>query len=126
MKSQETDRRKIGLKILTVIYAAIFIAILALAYQGNLPAGLTQNDKLAHFVLYGIATFLGQRVFHDRHLRLFRLRLPLFPALFGLFTIVEETMQGFSPNRSLDELDLIASLVGIWLGYWLAKRWQLR
>jgi VanZ family protein len=107
--------------ILAVVYAGIFLTILFLAYTGNLPAVLTQNDKLAHVILYAIATYLGHRVLH-RRVRLFRYSVPLFPLLFGLFTLVEEVVQSFSPYRRLDAIDLIASFTGVGLGYWLAER----
>jgi polysaccharide biosynthesis protein VpsQ len=39
-----------------------------------------------------------------------------------LFTLGEELVQQFSPHRSLDLMDLIASFTGIAIGYWLAER----
>lgn len=108
--------------LLSVVYAGIFLTILVFAYQGNLPAFLTQNDKLAHLVLYAIATFVGHRAFNRHRLSLVNRSLPTFPFLFLLFTIAEELVQSFSPNRSLDAWDLIASIAGIGAGYWLAER----
>lgn len=108
--------------ILAIFYAGILLTIMGLAYTRNLPVFLTQNDKLAHLLLYGIAAYLGHRAVNYRQMRLGSLSLPLFPFLFALFTIAEEGAQGFSPNRSLDAIDLIASLIGIGLGYWLAER----
>lgn len=107
---------------LAAVYASTFLIILVMAYTGNLPSYLQQNDKLGHLVLYGLATYLGQRSLNYRCVRVLSLSLPLFPLLFGLFTIVEESIQAFSPNRTLDAVDLIASFAGIGLGYWLAKR----
>jgi VanZ family protein len=112
----------LGWGILAVLYTGVFSTILFLAYTGNLPAFLTQNDKLAHVILYAIATYLGHRVLNWRRVRLFRYAVPLFPLLFGLFTLVEEIIQFFSPNRSLDPIDLVASFTGIVLGYWLAEK----
>jgi VanZ family protein len=48
--------------------------------------------------------------------------LPLFPFLFAIGALVEELLQVFSPNRTLDAIDLIASFLGILLGYWLAEK----
>jgi VanZ family protein len=106
---------------LAVGYAAIFVTILIVAYQGKLPAFLTQNDKPAHVILYAIATFVGHRACHRRSLQLGRFNLPAFPFGFTVFTIAEELFQSFSPNRSLDAWDLVASFVGIGLGYGLAQ-----
>ncbi|OUC12014.1 MAG: hypothetical protein B0A82_24855 [Alkalinema sp. CACIAM 70d] len=108
-----------------VAYGLTFGLILYLAYQGLLPTYLTQNDKLAHFVLYGLMTFVGQRVTNDRCIRLGRLRMPLFPIGFFLFTTIEEACQGLSPNRSLDAGDLVMSYLGIVAGFWL-DRWLRR
>jgi VanZ family protein len=104
------------------VFLGILAAILWFAYQGQLPPILTQNDKLAHVVLYGVATFLGHHACNRRHIRRFRWPVPLFPALFGLFTLGEELSQSLSPNRSLDGLDLLASFAGIAIAYWLAER----
>lgn len=109
-------------KTLAFLYCAVFLTILILAYTGNLPPVLTGNDKLGHVVLYGIATYLGHQVLHRRQINLFDRQLPLFPFLFGVFTVVEELLQSLSPNRTLDVIDIIASFVGILLGYWLAER----
>jgi VanZ family protein len=105
---------------LAIVYAGIFCTILLFAYQGKLPGILTQNDKLAHVILYAIATFVGHRAFNRRRIKVASRLLPLFPCLFMLFTIIEELVQSFSPNRTLDGWDLIASVVGIGLGYGLA------
>jgi VanZ family protein len=103
-------------------FAFIFITILFFAYNGKLPPILTQNDKPAHLVLYGIATFLGHKVLNYRHLKILGRSLPLFPCLFSLLSVAEELLQAFSPNRSLDAMDLVADFVGIAIGYWLAER----
>lgn len=110
-----------GWLFLAIGYAAIFITILIFAYQGKLPAFLTQNDKLAHVILYAIAAFVGHRACNRRSLKLGRFALPAFPLGFTVFTIAEELFQSLSPNRSLDAWDLVASLVGIGLGYGLAQ-----
>ncbi|MDX2244828.1 MAG: VanZ family protein [Leptolyngbyaceae cyanobacterium bins.302] len=108
--------------VLGVIYAGIFLTILVFAYQGKLPSFLTQNDKVAHLILYAIAAFIGHRLFNRHHLAFNGFSLPLFPLMFLLFTIAEELMQSLSPNRSLDAWDLIASIAGISVGYWLGQQ----
>lgn len=107
--------------IATIIFLWILATILWFAYRGALPPILAQNDKLAHFALYGIATFLGHRAFNRRHLRPRGYSIPLFPALFLLFTLGEELVQHFSPNRTFDLWDSISSTIGIGVGYGLAQ-----
>ncbi len=106
-------------QILGFFYLMVFGLILWLAYQGKLPGFLTANDKAAHVILYGIATFVGHRVFNFRS---GWRRLPLFPALFGIFTVAEEFAQSLSPNRTFDVGDLVASFAGIAIGWWLCER----
>lgn len=104
-------------------YGLFFVAMLVLAYKGILPIGwLTRfhnADKLGHLILYCIPSYLGHRLCGGKH---FRCWLPVFPGLFALFAITEELIQGFSPNRTLDAGDMVCSLVGISVGYWLAQR----
>jgi polysaccharide biosynthesis protein VpsQ len=112
------------LKIAALLYAIAFLIILILAYTGNLPPQLKlipHHDKIGHVVLYSIATYLGHSLLQGRR---FHNGLPVFPILFAIFTIVEEGVQGFSPNRSLDSIDLILSLLGIGLGFQLSERSQ--
>lgn len=119
---------------ITLFYTAFFAITLFLAYTGQLAIPLADPpfDKVGHLVLYGIATFLGHRGFKYCTIRLQAIRLttvrlnivrvPLFPLLFTLFTIAEELFQAFSPNRTLDAIDLIFSCLGIGFGYWLAEK----
>jgi VanZ family protein len=109
-------------QVLGIFYAAIFLTILFLAYTNNLSPIFTKNDKLAHLILYCLATYVGHQVFARRRTNILSLTIPLFPFLFGLFTLAEEACQSFSSYRTLDAVDLIASFVGIFLGYWLVER----
>ena len=114
-----------GWRLMALLYLAAFLVTLVLAYTNNLPGyiGLIPGfDKIGHVVLYFVATYLGHRALNCRHWRLGRWLIPLFPLLFALFTLGEELVQGLSPNRTLDGLDLLFSGIGIVLGYWLAQR----
>jgi VanZ family protein len=122
MKLRLSKASRFRWEILAVLYASIFLTILVLAYTGNLPPILTQNDKAGHVVLYAIATYLGHRVLRYRRVKLRFFTIPLFPTLFGIFTVTEELLQSLSPHRTLDATDLIASFIGIFLSYWLAER----
>ena len=108
--------------VLAIVYAGIFGGILFFAYSGKLPTSITQYDKPLHVFLYFMATFLGHMALNRRRLKMLGYAVPLFPFLFSLFTIAEELIQSLSPNRSLDFMDLVASLAGILLGFWLAEK----
>lgn len=115
-----------AVKVSALVYAIVFLTILILAYTGNLPTQLDfipYLDKIGHVILYAIATYLGHSLFGYRRLRN---GLPIFPLLFAIFTIVEEAVQGFSPNRTLDAIDLVMSLFGIGLGYQIAENGNKR
>ena len=118
----------------TGLYGAIFFCIMWAAYTNQLPVRLLGNipysDKFFHLVLYAIASYLGHRVLKYRYYRqplgITTLRLPLFPSLFGVFTLVEELIQGLAPYRSLDALDLVFSFLGVAAGYWWAEHQRKR
>ena len=126
MKFRSLKLTNSGWSLISGLYLTIFLTILVLAYTGRLPThllmGIPYADKIGHVVLYCIAAYVGHRVLKHRHIMLLGLSLPLFPMLFGVFTIVEEVGQGFAPHRTFDGVDLVASLIGVWLGYWLAER----
>lgn len=107
-------------------YALFFLVTLFAAYTNRLPldwlSQFPNYDKLGHLILYFIPTYLGHRLFKQKHIRRLGLSLPLFPSLFTLFTLIEELIQGFSPYRTLDLGDMFCSLAGIVCGYWLAQR----
>lgn len=114
-----------------ILYSAFFAITLWAAYHGRLPlqSWLSQfpnYDKVGHLVLYFIPTYLGHRLLRQKHYKTtlgrMALSLPVFPGLFTLFTVTEELIQGLAPHRSLDALDMVCSLAGIAVGYWLAQR----
>lgn len=110
--------------VLSASYGLFFLVMLVLAYKGTLPVSslLSQfayADKVGHLILYCIPTYLGHRLCRYRHIQK---HIPIFPAFFTLFTVTEELIQGLSPNRTLDAGDMVCSLIGIAVGYWLAQR----
>jgi polysaccharide biosynthesis protein VpsQ len=120
-------------------YATFFVVTLWAAYNNHLPlvwlSQFPKYDKVGHLLLYFIPSYLGHCLCRYRHFSFvlgrfpgkaspLRLTLPLFPMLFGLFTVMEELIQGFSPYRTLDGGDLICSFIGIGVGYWLAQRFS--
>ena len=122
--TSSTSQRKIIL--LSGSYTLFFLITLFAAYTNRLPlewlSQLPNYDKLGHLVLYCIPTYLGHRLFKQKHVQINGFSLPVFPGLFTLFTLREELIQGFSPYRTLDAGDMICSLLGIACGYFLAQR----
>ena len=111
-----------------MIYIGILVVISILAYRNQLPQMLTINDKLGHFVLFGLAGFLSHRALKQRSLRAYRLAIPLGPLLVGLLVIIDEGLQSLSANRSSGMDDLWANWIGIiifiWIGDWLIAKWS--
>ena len=130
MKFHILRSSKSGWRIISALYLTIFLTILILAYIGKLPTqlllGIPYADKIGHVVLYCLAAYVGHQVLRHRHTNPLGCPIPLFPMLFGLFTVVEEGVQGLAPNRTLDGVDLVASLIGVMLGYWLAEQREIR
>ncbi|MBT9312927.1 VanZ family protein [Leptothoe kymatousa] len=128
MKSfSQSNRPQRNVALLATGYGAFFLLILWAAYTNNLPLQFLGKfpyyDKIGHVVLYAIASYLGHRVLNYRHFRGLR-SLPIFPVLFGLTMAAEEIVQGLSPHRTLDSLDLVCSLAGVIVGYLIAQSTQ--
>ena len=122
------DSRKI--LALFIGYSLFFAVVLWAAYNNKLPLQswlfqqLPYYDKIGHVVLYCVPTYLGHRLLRYKHWQVLGTAMPTFPLLFGLFTLSEELTQGFAPHRTLDLGDLICSIAGILVGYWLSQRRQ--
>ena len=110
-----------------LFYIGILVIISALAYQSQLPRALTVNDKLGHFVLFGLAGFLSHQALKQLSLRVYRLAIPLGPLMVALLVILDEGLQSLSVNRSSGFDDLWANWFGIiiflWIGKWLQTKW---
>jgi VanZ family protein len=106
-----------ALFILLVIVLADMDGLGFLRFINRIPFG----DKIGHFVLYGILTFLVDlALFRSLPLlnrRLLTLRVALILALLiGL----EEFSQQYFPNRSFDLVDLAFSYLGVIFFSWVA------
>jgi hypothetical protein len=108
-----------------LLYALTLIFIGWSAYNDRLPGYLgliPHHDTIGHFFLYGLATFLGQMICQRWWWRLGGLKLPAFPVVFTVITVIDEGAQQLSPVRTFSALDLSMSLLGIGVGYSLARR----
>ena len=80
------------------------------------------GDKMAHFILYGVLTFLLNRALELRTLTFLGYKLQ-WGALFVLsFAIIEELSQYFFPSRTLSAADVIADMIGVSLFSYLSAK----
>ncbi|MEW5938614.1 MAG: VanZ family protein [Chloroflexota bacterium] len=116
------------LKTLTLLFAFLILLIIILADRDQLGFVRALNeiplgDKVGHFILYGILSFLLNltllRSLPARDPRRLALALSLLLALaIGL----EEWSQQFFPARTADWADLLFSYLGVAAGAWLAYK----
>lgn len=91
--------------------AAVLIVLAASAYLSLNPSISLENgkDKIAHFAFYGVATFF----------------LYIFIKSYSLVTVATasaclEFLQSFVPNRQASAVDLLFSLLGTLIGFFVA------
>jgi len=115
----------INWKIAFFAYLATLVGIMLLADLGMLKTFILAHppyDKLGHFMLYGIASFLSHRAINRHYLVIFGVSIPLGPFIFSHFTAFEEILQSILPNRSASFEDFFASMTGIILFYWIGEK----
>ena len=113
----------------SVFYFLIILSIMLIADMGklvNFPLAHPPYDKLGHFILYGIASFLCHRATGKKMIRLLNYRIPFGPAIFTVFTAAEETLQAILPNRTASIEDFLFSFGGIAVFYGIGEVWDRR
>ncbi len=120
-------------KVALIGFVAFLGTIIVLADSGHgrslfaladrLPAG----DKLGHFILFGILSFLVNLILRAAEWRWNSLTLLKGSAIVFSLSAVEEFTQLFFRARTFDLLDLLAGGLGVWLCGRLAQaylRWK--
>ena len=117
----------VRIKILTVIYFFILAGIVFLAdrkgtryllnFVGNIPYG----DKIGHFVLMGILSFLVNLTLSARSFQIWKFRYLSGSLIVLVIVTLEEFSQIFIRGRAFDLTDLIADYSGIFLFGELAR-----
>lgn len=105
-------------------YLGIILSISISAYLKIIPNEISQfpyYDTILHFLLIGMAAYLGHLALNKRKIQLLNIYLPLAPLLVTFFTTIEEFLQKLTPHRSFDLMDLAADFCGIILFTWLAE-----
>ncbi len=125
------------MKWLAILFGIFVVAIIVLADLGTLPRYLgpiydyPNGDKVGHFFLYGILTFLIDLTFfrspaqgNSAAVKPGRRRVAVMIGLVLTFAItVEEFSQKlFSDHRTFDLVDLACSYLGIIFFSWLAVK----
>lgn len=123
MNVDSVIKRLPGLALIATVLVAITIAILSLLPGSDLPAQ-NLNDKVNHFIAYGVLTFLA--VLGRHHISI--LKIAVLAIGYGLAL---EILQGVMPfGRTASELDAIANTGGVLIGlacgvlvgrYWLRQ-----
>ena len=117
----------------TAVFSLLIISIVVAANADTLPLPLEQlaafpgGDKLGHFFLFGLLSFLLNKSalvsFPKRNAARLILTVSLFLAiLIGL----EEWSQSLFPARTMSLNDLMASYAGVIMFAWLAYRTENR
>ncbi|MEG4232066.1 VanZ family protein [Microcoleus sp. Pol11C3] len=109
------------------VYFLILLSIMLLADTGllvNFPLAHPPYDKLGHFILYGIASFLCHRATGKKMMSVFNYPIPFGPAIFTMFTAAEEMLQAILPNRTASIEDFLFSFGGILVFYWIGEVWD--
>ncbi len=107
--------------VLLILSIISMFTILFLAYFRMIPGFIVYipyYDKIGHLTLYGLFGF----VIHRATNRKTKWGLPLGLSAFIVFTVVEEYLQYYSPNRTASWADLVLSITGILLAYFLDRK----
>jgi VanZ family protein len=113
-------------KFLTGIFILILISIVAIANLGLGPIyfpfiyELPGMDKVGHFILAGLLSYLVNRLFKGQLLDVLSIKVLKGSLIIILIVALEELSQLFLLYRAFSWLDLAFDLGGITLGGWLA------
>ena len=115
--------------VVTLLFAALIIAIVVSADRGHFPPWLEGfyrfpgGDKVGHFILFGILSFLLNKSALSFFTKRKPIRLVLTVSLLLSIGIgLEEWSQSLFPTRTMSLIDLIASYAGVIMFTLLAYR----
>ena len=114
------------LRWLTLVYASTLILLIVAANRGALAiswlAGIPANDKIGHFVLMGLLSYLVNSAFGGAQWRWRRLSVLKGSVLVTTLVAIEEVSQLWIVHRAFDPADFAADVAGIWVFGLLAAR----
>jgi hypothetical protein len=126
--SKKINNWQILIWIATGLFALFIVMIIIIANWGTLPFMIgmiytyPMGDKLGHFILMGLLTFLVNLSFSAKRLTLFSRRILLGSVLVFSAVVIEEFSQLFVSSRSFSLLDLSFDFLGILCASWLITR----
>ncbi len=115
------------IKIITAIYILVIAGIVIIAnvkstrYLLNFSGGIPYFDKIAHFLLMGVFSFLVNLVLKGRKFSIWKLRYLSGSLIVLIIVTIEEFSQIFISGRAFDPGDLVADYLGIILFGELAR-----
>lgn len=107
------------IKILTVVYILILAGIIVLAdlrgtqYLLNFVRFIPYGDKVGHFFLMGIFSFLLNLTMNAKTFRLRKINFLLGTLIVLIVVTIEEFSQKFVRGRTFDLSDLVVDFAGI-------------
>ncbi len=125
-----------GFRWLTLGFVIFLALVFVWADSGALPAPLVslyafpEGDKVGHFVLYGLLSFLLALSFPGRAVRAGRIAIPASLIAVLTLAVAEELSQAFFSTRSASPLDMAAGWLGaLVMGYaahLVIARWPVK
>ncbi len=115
------------IKIITAIYVLIIIGIIIIAntkstqYLLRFSGGIPYFDKLGHFFLMGILSFLVNLLLKAKNVKIWKIKYLLGTLIVITLVTLEEVSQIYISGRAFDIGDLIADYLGIFLFGELAR-----
>jgi uncharacterized membrane protein YoaT (DUF817 family) len=104
-------------KIYTLISFVIFLIIVSfLAYNRLIPTEIKSipfYDSIGHFVLFGLLGLIAHYAFNRRRTLVFGRMVPIGPTVAISYTLIDESLQVLSRNRTFDLADLFFGIFGI-------------
>ena len=105
-----------------ILYAAL-IFILSASLSVAPPPGLVFEDKIYHFMEYGVFSFLLFLAFYHSRNEFLKKNVFFLSCIIGMaYGLSDEIHQSFVPGRSCEFLDFVADCLGVVLvqiGIWL-------
>ena len=107
------------LKWLSLAYISALILLIAAANRGALAisylAALPAGDKIGHFLLMGLLSYLANTTLGGSRLRWKRCSILKGSILVTAFVVLEEISQLWMTHRAFELADLAADAAGIWV-----------
>lgn len=107
-------------KIALIFYLLFLISLVFLADEGKgkwmfaLTNCVPWGDKLGHFILFGILSFLINLLLRAQKTTLFGFSVMKGSTIIMAIVTLEECSQRFFLSRTFDFVDLTADAIGIW------------